>query len=178
MRKSPKNRKRSTRKTKKRSTRKPKWNPNTYRDSLDDSCFLSKSNRKYPYCDSSGKLSCRGLQAAKRRAILVKGKKGKGVSLAKKVERKAKTMIVKYCSKGSSTSRIQGIDDETVDATLAFLDFRKDVVCKNLTTKKYTSTTGKYVGLSECKKLINILKKKILEGFQEYKNKSRKHRIK
>jgi hypothetical protein len=51
------------------------------RKTLPSNCFLEPKRKAYPYCDKKGKVDCRGLLAAKQRAVL--GKKRK---LAKKAE--------------------------------------------------------------------------------------------
>ena len=59
-------RKKSVRKSKRR-----KWNPDGYKASLPDRCFMLRKERKYPVCSKNGKISMLGLNAAEKRARLV-----------------------------------------------------------------------------------------------------------
>ena len=65
-------RKRSTRRKKSvRKSKRRKWNPDGYKASLPDRCFMLKKERKYPVCLKNGKISMLGLNAAEKRARLV-----------------------------------------------------------------------------------------------------------
>lgn len=55
-------------------------------------CFLVPGDNKYPICNRSGNFECRGVLAAKKRAVLVASKPGvssEARSLAAKAARKA-----------------------------------------------------------------------------------------
>ncbi len=66
-------RKRSTKRKKsvRKSKSRRKWNPDGYKASLPDRCFMLKKERKYPVCSKNGKISMLGLNAAEKRARLV-----------------------------------------------------------------------------------------------------------
>ena len=66
-------RKRSTKRKKsvRKSKSRRKWNPEGYKASLPDRCFMLKKERKYPVCSKNGKISMVGLNAAEKRARLV-----------------------------------------------------------------------------------------------------------
>ena len=66
-------RKRSTKQKKsvRKSKSRRKWNPDGYKASLPDRCFMLKKERKYPVCSKNGKISMLGLNAAEKRARLV-----------------------------------------------------------------------------------------------------------
>ena len=66
-------RKRSTKRKKsvRKSKSRRKWNPDGYKASLPDRCFMLKKERKYPVCSKNGKVAMLGLNAAEKRARLV-----------------------------------------------------------------------------------------------------------
>jgi len=68
------------------------WNPSKYRHRLPSRCFLARKERKYPICNSSGNVTCKGLIAAYSRASLERkgAKNTKSRTMARKVRESAK----------------------------------------------------------------------------------------
>lgn len=96
-------RRRSKRKASSRSRRRKKWNPSSYRKRLRSPCFLDANQKKYPVCDREGKMTCKGLSAARKRATLVASTKSVRRSArrsARKVEKRA-TRLQKKMKCGS-----------------------------------------------------------------------------
>jgi hypothetical protein len=66
-------------------------------------CFLDAKQKKYPVCDREGKMTCKGLSAARKRATLVASTKSVRRSArrsARKVEKRA-TRLQKKMKCGS-----------------------------------------------------------------------------
>jgi len=68
------------------------WNPSKYRHRLPSRCFLARKERKYPICNSSGNVTCKGLIAAYSRASLERkgAKNTKSRTMGRKVRESAK----------------------------------------------------------------------------------------